>query len=161
MEGEIKKVEEKLKERIEEVEERLAALENFINTIYEKLQKISQEERFRKIEEKISDLEDLQMLNRLEIIKVREILRKTPLGGLTGTFETRIDFIESSVNRLKRDVETEFSGLSSTLESVNKRIDEMEARVSNLENRIAALKTEFEKFAERSVKIMKKVVRYG
>ena len=151
----IKRLEEKLKENLEVVHRRLNAIENAITDIYSKLSESTEEKRFKELEERISDVEDLQMLTRIELIKINEFLKKTPISGISNTLEPRIDHLEKVIKNIEESISTK--GIK-TNEKESVEIHELNERIERIEREIEKMKNEIENKLIRIVKIIEKSV---
>jgi chromosome segregation ATPase len=172
-EDRLKKLEEKLKEDFGILNERINSLEMALQDVYTKLQEIKQEKRFKEIEERINDLEDLQLLTRIELIKIKEYLRKTPLGGLSSTLEPKLEHLEAVVKNLEEKIEalslgvhpSEAAEVTTTQEVFGEDMLKLQHEVEDLKKEVENLKGKMEEFEKtfhenmfRLGKLLKKLV---
>jgi prefoldin subunit 5 len=173
VEEEIKRLEEKQKVAFFQIEKRFAAIEKALEEFARKLYELESgkgKDKFIELEERVNDLEDLQMLTRLEIIKINESLKKSHLGLRPeehpdiSILNRRIDDLEKSV----RDIESKISELKGIenlerikeFEDVIKRVEEVD--VSLLEKKLEEIKDEFTRFKsemEESMSIMTSLIK--
>ncbi|HIQ50107.1 MAG TPA: hypothetical protein EYH56_02845 [Nanoarchaeota archaeon] len=156
----IKKLEEKFKEEIEILGKRMDFLEESISQLYEEMKKISQAQKIKELEERISELEDLEMLDKLEILKINEILKKGIPGGISHTLEPKLEYLEKTISKIEKKLENqeissnkiiEINVLSEDIENIRKKVEELEKKICDLEK---ALNSGIEKIME----ILKKLV---
>ncbi len=154
---EIKRIEHKINEAVKTLTRRMEAVERTVDSFYDQLEKIKNEDIkvMKELEERVSDIEDLQIITRLELIKIREHLKKTPLGGFSDTFQPKIDEIEERISRLERKIE---GGVSLENNGSSYDFDEIKDEIKKLKESIESVRKETEESIAKLSMIIKKLV---
>lgn len=142
MSDDVKRMDEKYKAAFLEIEKRLVNLESSIEVV-KGLQKgnltPAQEQRVSAVEERLENVEDLQMLANLDLIKLKETVEKLtpgsfvqsgqPIGSNVLFLEDKLKEIESrisgkTITGTDTEIKNEIKSLKEDLESFKKETEE-------------------------------------
>lgn len=116
VEDDVKRLDEKMKISLLQAEKRLSNIESSLQNLSSGMQRGSltteQEGRVATVEERLENVEDLQMVANLDLLKMREFVEKLPEGAqpnaasATGNpvLENRVSGIESAIRKLENKV---------------------------------------------------------
>lgn len=158
-------IEDKTKGNVEskayflELEKRLVSLEASVQNIGAGLQRGNlspeQEQRVVAVEERLENMEDLQMVANLDIIKIKEALEKTaPAGGFAPAAAGYDDFSRKKIS----EIEDSLNSLGRKIDSVeSSKFSGKGAAGAGASDEIKRMRIDFESFkndTEESVKII-------
>ncbi len=142
-----------------EIEKRLVSLESSMQNLSAGMQRGSlipeQEQRVVAVEERLENVEDLQMVANLDLIRMREILEKLQGGAVA---QPAVSGTEFSSQRKVGEIETIIAGLNRRVDAIassnsyNKSATETGAKeeIKNIKKELDSFKKE----TEESVKII-------
>lgn len=161
VEDDLKRIDEKQKAALLQVEKRLVNLESGLSELQSRITAgvltPQQEQRVTAVEERLENTEDLEMLNRMDIIKIKE-----NIGAGTGApvadamTHKRLDDLESAL----RSLNEKFSAFDTSKIREVEKIMEKAERINavKISNDIDSLKEEFSSFRKETEDSMEKIV---
>lgn len=135
---------------------RVANMESSVQNLADSIQHgaliPAQEQRVMAVEERLDNLEDVQMVANLDLIKMKETLEKSPSGMQPGfsvganipDLEKRLNDVESLLKRIegrpsapgpqKTSGETRAAGSSRDIQEIKNQISQMKAELSSFKS---------------------------
>lgn len=163
IEDDFKRFEEKQKFANLQIDKRLAQLETIIENLRQYISRgqltPQQEQRVADLEERMGDIEDLQMLNRLDILQIKDAIKKistAPIGMLGEEITPAADIsgLESRMAALEQSLAAggESKVASMDLNIHKMRLDDLERVTKEAVDEIGKLKSSVENFREENNK---------
>ncbi len=174
VEDDLKRLDEKQKAALLQMEKRLVNLESGITELQSSITAGNltqqQEQRVAAVEERLENTEDLEMLNRLDVIKIKEAIGKGEIGvsaahpadlmtqrrlddlesALRNLNEKVSDFDTSKIKELKGIVDrAEKSGAGSSLKDINALREDFDSFKKETEESVEKIVLSIKKFAEK------------
>ncbi len=156
----IERLEKKIANISDVLERRIEGLERFADQVFSDINQLREDthKKLKELENRISDIEDLQLLTRIEVIKMKEFLEKTPLGGFSETLEPKIDFIEEKLNNIERKLEGGITISNNGSSEKLVELDDVKNEIEKLKKEIQNIRKETNESVEKLSKIIKKLV---
>lgn len=169
VEDDVRRLDEKQKESFLQAEKRLVNLESAMQNLSLRIQQGSlapeQEQRVALVEEKLENVEDLQMVANLDIIKIREAVDKLQSGG-AGAYSGAAGTAASAPENMPADVESRLDRLEGRVDDIASAKSSGGGRAAKTEAPAAGemkkMREDFESFraeTEESVKIIVNSIR--
>lgn len=165
VEDDLKRLEEKHKVAMLQIEKRLVNLETGLTELQNRISLArlapEQEQRVAAVEERVENAEDLEMLNRMDIIKMKEMLGKEGTGmpaADLSIISRRIDDIESTLQGLNEKISVGTIDTSKIrgFEKIIERAEKIDA--AKVSKNVEELKEDFDSFKKETEESIKKIV---
>ncbi len=170
VEDDLKRLDEKQKAALLQVEKRLVNLESAMVEFQSHVSSVKlapeQEQRVSAVEERLENTEDLEMLNRLDVIKIKESIGKGEIGAGVSVAhpadlmtQRRLDDLESALRSINEKVSDFDASKFKPGRAIAGKKDAVEAldEIEDLKGELNSFRSETEQSVEKIVLSIKKL----